>query len=148
MMKKIELLIKPKQKKVEVKTSVKPVLQKKQIKLVQPPKPVLQKKVKEKLPDDVYKPVGTPSSMTIATREDKGIEYKIFVSVNRQGDLGLPFVDIREHITSPKFTGFTQKGVVVPLQLYPQFVDMLLKTLNQQEVQKALQDLRLAEKED
>lgn len=148
MMKKIELL-KPKQKKVEVKTSVsvKPTLQKK-IKLVQPPKPVLQKKVKEKLPDDVYKPVGTPSSMTIATREDKGIEYKIFVSVNRQGDLGLPLVDICEHITSPKFTGFTQKGVVVPLQLYPQFVDMLLKTLNQQEVQKALQDLRLAEKED
>lgn len=147
-MKKIELLIKPKQKKVEVKTSVKPILQKKQIKLVQPPKPVLQKKVKEKLPDDVYKPVGTPSSMTIAVKEDKGIEYKIFVSVNRQGDMGLPLVDIREHITSPKFTGFTQKGVVVPLQLYPQFVDMLLKTLNQQEVQKALQDLRLAEKED
>ena len=76
------------------------------------------------------------------------VEFKIFVSVERQGDMGLPFVDIREHITSPKFTGFTQKGVVVPLQLYPQFVDMLLKTLNQQEVQKALQDLRLAEKED
>ena len=114
--------------------------------MVQPPKPVLQKKVKEKLPDDVYKPVGTPSSMTITVKEDKGVEFKIFVSVERQGDMGLPFVDIREHIT--KFTGFTQKGVVVPLQLYPQFVDMLLKTLNQQEVQKALQDLRLAEKED
>lgn len=147
-MKKVELLIKPKQKKVEVKTSVKPILQKKQIKLVQPPKPVLQKKVKEELPADVYKPVGTPSSMTIAVKEDKGVEFKIFVSVNRQGDKGLPLVDIREHITSPKFTGFTQKGVVVPLQLYPQFVDMLLKTLNQQEVQKALRDLKLAEKED
>lgn len=142
-------LLKPK-KKVEVKP-VEPILQKKQIKLVQPPKPVkpvLQKKVKEKLPDDVYKPVGTPQCMTITTNEEKGIEYKIFVSVNRQGDMGLPLVDIREHITSPKFTGFTQKGVVVPLQLYPQFVDMLLKTLNQQEVQKALRDLRLAEKED
>lgn len=147
-MKKVELLLKKKPQKVE--TVKKPVLVKKvkPVKVVQPPKPVLQKKVKEKLPDDVYKPVGTPQCMTITTNEEKGIEYKIYVSVNRQGDMGLPLVDIREHITSPKFTGFTQKGVVLPLELYPQFVDMLCKTLNQEAVQKAYQDLKLAEKED
>lgn len=136
-MKKVELLIKPKQKKVEVKTSVKPILQKKQIKLVQPPKPVLQKKVKEELPADTYKPVGTPSSMTAM---DDDTEYKIYVSINRSGDMGLPVVDICE--VASNFAQKAQKELSIPLQIYPQFVDMLLKTLNQQEVQKALQDLK------
>lgn len=129
----IKLLKKPK-KKVEVQPP-KPILQKKQIKLVQPPKPVLQKKVKEELPADVYKPVGTPQCMT--AMDDDDTEYKIYVSINRQGDMGLPVVDICEVASN-----FAQKELSIPLQIYPQFVDMLCKTLNQQEVQKSLMDLK------
>lgn len=132
---KIKLFLKPKPKKVEVKNPIEPpVILQKKIKLVQPPKPVLQKKVKEELPADIYKPVGTPQCMTAV---DDDIEYKIYVSINRQGDMGLPVVDICEVASN-----FAQKELSIPLQIYPQFVDMLCKTLNQQEVQKALQDLK------
>lgn len=139
----MKLLLKKKPQKVE--TSVrKPVLIKKakpQITLV---KPLVPKKPKpqEELPADEYKNIGITKTLHINTN-DKGAEFNVTISVNRAGDEGLPILDIREFIKSAKYTGFTKKGVVIPLELAKDFMGMLADVLNDVDVKKALRDLEL-----
>ena len=140
----MKLLLKKKPQKVE--TSVrKPVLIKKakpQITLVKPP--VVQKpKPQEELPADVYKNIGSAKTLHIATTENGSASFDVTVSVNRAGEDGLPVLDIREFINSKKYTGFTKKGVVIPLDLAKDFMGMLADVLNDEEVKKALRDLEM-----
>ena len=139
MLKKVELLIKkPLLKRVEVgkpKLTLKKVEPIKVVKPVQKPKPV------EKLPDDVYKNIGEEKKMVVAVTEKTKIS--VGIKVTRGGDEGLPMIDIREFIESERYTGYTKKGVVVPLSEYPLFLEMLNDVLNQKEVQKAFKEVEI-----
>lgn len=138
MLKKVELLIKKPLKKVEVgkpKLTLKKVEPIKVVKPVQKPKPV------EKLPDDIYKNIGEEKKMVVAVTEK--VKISVDVKVTRGGDEGLPMIDIREFIESERYTGYTKKGVVIPLSEYPLFLEMLNEVLNHPEVQKAYKDMKL-----
>lgn len=140
MLKKVELLIKkPLLKKVEVS---KPKLTLKKVEPIKVVKPV-QKKPKpvEKLPDDIYKNIGEEKKMVVAVTEK--VKISVGVKVTRGGDEGLPMIDIREFIESERYTGYTRKGVVIPLSEYPLFLEMLNEVLNHPEVQKAYRDMKL-----
>lgn len=44
--------------------------------------------------------------------------YKLVFSVKRAGELGLPSVDIRQYSTTEVYTGFTKKGILIPLDRF------------------------------
>ena len=49
------------------------------------------------------------------------------VSVKREPDLGLPCADIRQFMTTEKYTGFTKKGINFPIELLPDLIEELEK---------------------
>lgn len=68
------------------------------------------KKSENTLPKDVYKDEIEPQEVEL---NDKA---KLVFSVKRDGEEGLPHVDIRLYMTTPTFEGFTKKGVNFPLE--------------------------------
>jgi hypothetical protein len=75
------------------------------------------KKESNKLPEDTYKDEIDPMELFID-------EHNKFVfSVKRQGELGLPHVDIRLYVSSERYTGFTKKGINFPLEYLLTFID-------------------------
>ena len=67
------------------------------------------KGTKNSLPADTYKEEITPKEIVVDDTR------KIVISVKRGGDLGLICADIRQYQTTQTYTGFTKKGINVPL---------------------------------
>lgn len=66
---------------------------------------------KKSLPPDTYKEELEPKEIVVDDSR------KIIVSVKRGGDLGLVCADIRQYQTTQTFTGFTKKGINIPLEV-------------------------------
>lgn len=71
------------------------------------------------LPPDEYKEEIDPKELVL---DENG---KLIISVQRGGEFGLPFVDIRYFATTERFTGFTKKGVNFPLEYLLDLMDLL-----------------------
>lgn len=67
------------------------------------------KGTKNSLPADTYKEEIAPKEIVVDDTR------KIVISVKRGGDLGLVCADIRQYQTTQTYTGFTKKGINVPL---------------------------------
>lgn len=50
---------------------------------------------------------------------------KIVISVKRGGEDGLPFVDVRQYQMTEIYTGFTKKGINIPLAYLPDLIQSL-----------------------
>lgn len=84
------------------------------------PKQKKETKKSSRLPRDTYPEEFDPVQIIID-------EYgKLNFSVRRQGDLGLPRLDIRHFQTTDFYTGFTQKGINIPLEMLPGLIETLL----------------------
>ena len=77
-----------------------------------------EKKV-NKLPPDTYKDEIEPKEMVID--ENK----KLIISVKRGGEFGLPMVDVRIYATTETYTGFTKKGITLPISDLVDLIDLL-----------------------
>lgn len=76
-------------------------------------------KKENKLPSDEYKDEFEPLELYV--NEDR----KLILSVKREPDLGLPCADIRQFMTTEKYTGFTKKGINFPIELLPDLIEEL-----------------------
>lgn len=79
----------------------------------------------KKLPADTYK--DEIPQKEIVVDESK----KIVVSIKRDGEFGLPHVDIRYFATTENYTGFTKKGINIPLEFTDLLVDALYKAYDE-----------------
>ena len=77
------------------------------------------KEKKSKLPADTYKDEIEPLEMELSDK------VKLIFAVKRQGELGLPNVDIRMYMTTDVYTGFTKKGINFPLELIEEFIELV-----------------------
>lgn len=71
------------------------------------------------LPPDVYEDEIDP--IDVAVDDSR----KIVLSVKRGGELGLPMCDIRQFQTTEVYTGFTKKGINIPLEVLPDLIELL-----------------------
>lgn len=71
------------------------------------------------LPSDEYKDEFEPLELYIS--EDR----KLILSVKREPELGLPCADVRQFMTTEKYTGFTKKGINFPIELLPDLIEEL-----------------------
>jgi hypothetical protein len=69
------------------------------------------KQSESKLPPDTYKDEIEPMWLSL---DDDSKNFLVF-SVKRQGDLGLPHVDVRHYVKTETYTGFTKKGINFPI---------------------------------
>jgi hypothetical protein len=83
------------------------------------------KKRKNRLPSDEYKDEIEPKSLFI---DESG---KIIVSVKRGGEFGLPKLDIRHYMTTDLYTGFTKKGINIPLEFAGELIQILEKVIEE-----------------
>jgi hypothetical protein len=79
--------------------------------------PKTEKKSKSKLPPDSDKDEITPMELKISDTA------KLVFSVKRAGEEGLPHVDIRTYLTTEVYTGFTKKGINMPLEMFEEFMN-------------------------
>ena len=77
------------------------------------------KKEKKSLPPDTYAPL--MDSLELVVDDSR----KFVISVQRGGDDGLPCVDIRTFQTTEAYTGFTRKGINLPLDILPDLIRVL-----------------------
>lgn len=70
----------------------------------------------KKLPPDEYKEEIPAEEVYVDETR------KIVVSVKRGGEDGLPMVDVRQFQMSEVYTGFTKKGINIPLSLLPDLI--------------------------
>ena len=83
-----------------------------------------EKSMNEKYPDtykDEIEPVDFPIDET----------RKFVLSVKRDGDYGLPHVDIRQYNTTDSYTGFTKKGINFPIEYLVDLIDSLQEVLEE-----------------
>lgn len=73
------------------------------------------------LPPDSYRDEIKPTRMRVGDTEE------LVFSVSRKGDLGLPYVDVRQYVTTERYTGFTKKGITFPVEMLEDFIDMINK---------------------
>ena len=76
-------------------------------------------KANRKLPPDTYKPLMAPVEVSIDESR------KLFVNVQRGGDDGLPCVDVRTFQTTEAYTGYTKKGINLPLDMLTALIEAL-----------------------
>lgn len=89
----------------------------KQEEVVETPKS--KKTGKNSLPSDEYKDEFEPLEMPVDENR------KFILSVKREPDLGLPCADVRQYMTTEKYTGFTKKGINFPIELIPELIEEL-----------------------
>lgn len=91
------------------------------MKVLKPNKKTTKAKEKayKKLPPDTYKPLFDPSVVEIDENR------QVYVNVQRGGEEGLPLVDIRIYQTTEAYTGFTKKGINIPLSMLPDLLQTL-----------------------
>ena len=52
-------------------------------------------------------------------------EVKLVIQCKRGGEMGLPFVDIRTYVCNDNYTGFTKKGITLPVDKLNELVTKL-----------------------
>lgn len=78
---------------------------------------VKQREMRRKYPDE-YKEERPSTELWISDN------VKLVFQCKRQGDYGLPFIDIRQYViaTEPDgYTGFTKKGITIPCSKFDEF---------------------------
>ena len=83
------------------------------------------KQAKEKkgnLPPDEYK--NETEEISIVIDDSRQVR----ISVKRTGDLGLPYVDIRQFQVSEVYTGYTKKGIMLPVSFLADLIEELQNT--------------------
>ena len=87
------------------------------------PKTTATEKTKEKsqkkLPPDSYAPLIDAHELVIDENR------KFVINVQREGEDGLPCIDIRTFQTTEAYTGYTRKGINFPLDLLPDLIESL-----------------------
>ena len=77
------------------------------------------KKKGNKLPPDTYKTEFDPFRIFVDEYSELNIEVK------RGGADGLPRLDLRHYQTTDYYTGFTQKGINIPIELLDDLIEVL-----------------------
>lgn len=90
-----------------------------EVKKVPVEEPKKRKSHSNRLPSDSYKEEFPPLELEISP------EMKLVFSVKRGGEYGLPHVDIRQFVTTERYTGFTKKGINFPLEFLWEFYDKI-----------------------
>lgn len=75
---------------------------------------VKQREMRKKYPDEYRAEI--PSKELVVNDH-----LKLVFQLRRQGEFGLPFVDIRHYITTDKYVGFTKQGITLPASLMDEF---------------------------
>ena len=90
------------------------------------------RKTRNNLPADTYKPLTEEKylDVTFDPEEEKN-DVQYHVIAQRQGDLGLPYLDIRQIINSERYQGPTKKGINVPLEYIYDLRDLLEEVINE-----------------
>jgi hypothetical protein len=83
--------------------------------------PKRRKSNKNNLPKDEYREEFEPLRLPIDESMD------LVISVKRGGELGLPHVDIRQYLHTEVYTGFTKKGINIPVEFLLDLEEMLEK---------------------
>ena len=81
---------------------------------------VKQREMRKKYPDEYRAEI--PSKELVVNRS-----LKLVFQLRRQGEFGLPFVDIRHYITTDKYVGFTKQGITLPASLIGEFVKYVVE---------------------
>lgn len=129
-------------KKVERPLLTKKSLTKK-VTLVKVEKPVPKEKPKkvESLPSDAYTPL--IPQVVIEVSESLSLVLRAI----RGGELGLPRLDIREYVKTEGYTGFTKKGINIPLEHISDLAQKLHIMANSNPVVTALKDMEYTDEE-
>lgn len=129
-------------KKVERPLLTKKSLTKK-VTLVKVEKPVPKEKPKkvESLPPDEYTPLIPQVVIEISESQS------LVLRATRGGELGFPRLDIREYVKTEKYTGFTKKGINIPLEHISDLVQKLHIMANSHPVVTALKDMEYTDEE-
>ena len=106
-------------------------------KLVPKEKP---KKV-ESLPSDEYTPLIPQVVIEISESQS------LVLRATRGGELGLPRLDIREYVKTEEYTGFTKKGINIPLEHISDLAQKLHIMANSNPVVTALKDMEYTDEE-
>lgn len=77
------------------------------------------KQAARKLPPDTYKPLFDGVDVEVDDSR------KLIINVQRGGEEGLPCVDVRTYQTTEAYTGYTKKGINIPLNLLPHLIAQL-----------------------
>lgn len=89
---------------------------------------------KSKLPPDEYKDEIEPIDIYVDETR------KFVISVKRGGELGLPMCDLRQFQTTDLYSGFTKKGINLPIELLPDLIEVLQTAYEQCEEKGLLED--------
>lgn len=95
--------------------------------LIKTEEPEVEKKIvkektkKRELPPDEYQEEIPSEEVEIDETR------KIVISVKRGGEFGLPFVDVRQYQMTEIYTGFTKKGINIPIAYLPDLIQSLQK---------------------
>lgn len=84
---------------------------------------VRQREMRRKYPDE-YKEE-CPSKELVINEN-----LKLVFQCKRQGEYGLPFVDIRQYIKTEEYTGFTKKGITIPCSKFDEFAKNINELLD------------------
>lgn len=93
----------------------------------------------ESLPSDEYTPLIPQVVIEISETQS------LVLRATRGGELGLPRLDIREYVKTEKYTGFTKKGVNIPLEHIEDLAQKLHIMANSHPVVTALKDMEYTE---
>lgn len=129
-------------KKVERPLLTKKSLTKK-VTLVKVEKPAPKEKPKkvESLPLDEYTPLIPQVVIEISESQS------LVLRATRGGELGLPRLDIREYVKTERYTGFTKKGINIPLEHISDLAQKLHIMANSHPVVTALKDMEYTDEE-
>ena len=77
-----------------------------------------QKEYSRKYPDE-YKEEFPSTDIVLSE------EVKLVIQCKRGGEMGLPFVDVRTYVCNETYTGFTKKGITLPVDRLDELVTKL-----------------------
>lgn len=84
------------------------------------------------LPTDEYEEEFEPLELEVDESS------KLVISVKRGGEYGLPRLDVRHYATTERFTGFTKKGINIPIELIYDLIENLKEAADKSEEKKLL----------
>lgn len=83
-----------------------------------------QREYSRKFPDE-YREEFAPTEVILNE------EVKLIIQCKRGGKMGLPFVDVRTYVTSEDYTGFTKRGITLPVDRLDELVTKLSQLYEQ-----------------
>lgn len=81
------------------------------------------KQASKKLPPDTYEPM--IKAVNVDVDEARHFVINVQRSNGGDNDMGLPCVDIRTYQTTEAYTGYTKKGINLPLDILPDLIEAL-----------------------